>query len=72
MATAGTTHVTGQMPTTQLAGGRFVKGVEVSFVTAKGNTGSVFLPDDQYTPDAVRAAIAERAALMDAVSGLTI
>lgn len=72
MATAGTTHVTGQMVTTQLVAGRFQKGVEVSFVTAKGNNGSVFLTDDVYTPAAVQAAIADRAAAMDAVSGITI
>lgn len=72
MATAGTTRVTGQMPTTALAGGRFTKGVEVQFVTAAGNTGSVFIPDDQYTPDVVRAAIADKAAVMDAVGAITL
>jgi hypothetical protein len=72
MATGRTTYVTGQMPTTQLIGGRFQKGVEVSFTTPKGNTGSVFLTDDTYTPDAVKAAIAAKAATMDTVSDLTV
>jgi hypothetical protein len=72
MANGGTTHVTSQMVTTQLVGGRFVKGVEVSFVTPKGNNGSVFVSDDTYSPDAVKAAIAAKAATMDAVSDLRV
>ncbi|HVT14569.1 MAG TPA: hypothetical protein VHQ90_00110 [Thermoanaerobaculia bacterium] len=69
---AGVTRVTGQMVTTALSGGRFVKGVEVAFVTTAGNAGSVFVPQDQYTPDAVRTAIAEAAATMDAVGSITL
>lgn len=72
MANELVTRVTGQMPTTQLVGGRFQKGVEVSFVTPKGNAGSVFVLQDVYTPDNVRAAIAPLAAALDTVSDLTI
>jgi hypothetical protein len=68
---AGTTWaVTAQLQTTQLYGGRFVKGVEVSFTTGAGNSGSVFVPEDQYNPGAVQAAVSAKAAAMDAVGGL--
>lgn len=65
--------VTGQLPTTRIpeGGTRFVQGVEISFVTAAGHTGTVFVPDAIYTVDAVRAAIAQKAALLDAVGNLT-
>jgi hypothetical protein len=72
MTNGSATRVTGQMPTTALVGGRFVKGVEVSFVTPKGNNGTVFIPADTYTIDNVRAVIAPQAAAMDAVSDLAI
>jgi hypothetical protein len=47
------------------------KGVQVTFTTASGITGSVFIPDADYRPDVVRARIAERAAAMEAVHKLT-
>jgi hypothetical protein len=34
------------------------------------NKGTVFVPDSQYSVDAVRAAISARAALLDSVSQL--
>lgn len=51
--------------------GQLVQGVVVSFTTAAGVQGSVFVPNAEYVPDRVRAYIAARAAAMDAVSRLT-
>jgi hypothetical protein len=68
---ASTWKVGPQQQTTQLIpGGRFVRGVEISFVTGMGNSGTVFVPEDAYTPDAVRAEIQAKAEKMDAVSSL--
>lgn len=50
--------------------GAFVPGVTVSFRTADGHNGTVWLPNTRYTLDAVRAAIAERAAAFQAVAKL--
>jgi hypothetical protein len=50
--------------------GAFTAGVVITFRTAGGHTGSVFVPDNQYTLDVVRAAVALRAASMDAVGAL--
>jgi hypothetical protein len=66
-----TWRINAQMQTTQLWGGRFVRGVEVSFVSAAGHSGTVFVPEDQYTPDAVKAAVSAKAALMDQIGTLT-
>jgi hypothetical protein len=72
MANSGAWQVTGQQQSTELIpGGRFVKGVNVSFVTKLGNSGTVFIPEDAYTPDNVRAAVGEKAARVDAVGQLT-
>lgn len=48
-----------------------VAGVRVGFKTGTGQEGTIFVPDASYTPDAVRAAIAERVAAMAAVAGLS-
>lgn len=48
-----------------------VRGVLISFTTGKQNKGTVFVPDTQYSVDAVRAAIQSRAELLDAVSALS-
>lgn len=50
--------------------GAYVSGVRVTFRTATGSIGSVFLPSDQYTVDGVRQAVDERCATMEAVSAL--
>jgi hypothetical protein len=71
MMAAAAWRVNAQQQTTAQWGGRFVRGVEISFVTAAGNSGSVFVPEDQYTPAAVTAAVGAKAALMDSVGGLT-
>ena len=70
---AGTTWaITGQMPTTELVAGQgFVAGTKVSFQTAKGNAGSVFIPQAAYNTDNVRARVAQLAAQLDEISGLT-
>lgn len=50
--------------------GAYVSGVRVTFRTASGSIGSVFLPSDQYDLANVRKAVDERCATMEAVSGL--
>lgn len=71
-ATGPTWQVTGQIEQTQIgANSQLVKGMLVSFTTGAGNSGSVFVPDSQYTPDKVKAAIVAQAAVLDAVSALT-
>lgn len=51
--------------------GQATRGVSVGFTLADGTAGSVFVPDAQYNPDTVRAAIQARAAAFGAVKGLT-
>lgn len=53
------------------ATGKPVNGVEVSFTTTAGNSGSVFIPDTQYSVPNAQAAIAAKAATLDAVGALT-
>lgn len=50
--------------------GAYVPGVYVTFQLAGGVTGSVFVPNSEYTLEAVQRAIAERAAIMAGVAGL--
>lgn len=50
--------------------GTFVAGVKVTFRTARGVTASVFVPADSYSAENVRAAVAEKAATVDAVADL--
>jgi len=65
-------RVTGQMQTTRPSpSGEFVDGWLITFTTAAGNTGTVFVPSSQYTPDQVRAAIAAQARVMDEISAMT-
>lgn len=69
---ASSWQVTAQSETTGLTpSGTPAKGVNVTFKTADGTSGSVFIPDANYTADNVKAAIAERVAAFDAVKGLT-
>lgn len=51
--------------------GQVARGVTVGFRTGHGVYGSVFVPDDLYTADNVRAMIAVKSAEIDAVSALT-
>lgn len=51
-------------------GGAYVPGMTITFRTAGGVTGSVFVPHADYTVDAVRKAIGARAAVLDTVAEL--
>ena len=63
--------VTGQQETTdQDVSGRYVRGIRVSFRTAAGIDGSVFLPDARFSAAAARAAIAEKVSRMTSVADL--
>lgn len=65
-------EVTAQVQTTDLGpAGAYVDGVRISFRTAAGALGTVFVANGDYTVERVRSLIAERAAVMDAVHGLT-
>ncbi len=65
-------HVTTQV---QQAGradnGAFVPGVLIGFETDNGHQGTIFLPQAQYTPEAIAAAVSKRVQLMRDVGGLT-
>lgn len=50
--------------------GNPVSGYRVSFLTGAGNRGSVFVPEDHYSPATVRTLIQARANLMDEVGTL--
>lgn len=64
--------VTGQSETQQIGpNGSFVRGVEIYFTTRAGHSGSVFLPNAQYSQPAVRTAINARADLLDSIGGLS-
>ena len=52
-------------------GGSFVPGVLVSFAVSTGESGSVFVPQGDYTPAKVAALIASKVSLMRDVGGLT-
>jgi hypothetical protein len=64
-------EVTGQVETVDLGPtGTFVQGVKVTFRTAAGSVGNVFIPSDQYTVERVRAAVSQKAATMDEAGSL--
>jgi hypothetical protein len=64
--------ITNQMETSDLGpSGSYVSGVKVSFRTASGATGSVFVAQADYTTERVRAAVAAKAAVADEIAGLT-
>lgn len=63
--------VTTQMETQRLdPSGAFVQGVQVSFRTAEGATGSVFVPRADFNVEKVRAMVAAAAAEVSAVANL--
>lgn len=63
--------ITGQLETADIGPqGTYVPGVKVSFRTAAGLTGSVFVAATDYTTDAVRKAVAAKVATMTEVAGL--
>jgi hypothetical protein len=51
--------------------GRYTQGKEVSFTLASGVSGTVFVPDNMFNPDAVKAAIMAEAANLHQVSNLS-
>lgn len=64
--------VTQQAETTDLGpAGLYVTGIKVTFRTASGAIGSVFIPHDDYNVDAVAKAIRAKVAALEAVSELT-
>lgn len=65
-------HVTTQVQQAgRTAAGAFVPGVLIGFATDNGHQGTIFLPQAQYTPEAVSAAVTEQVRLMRDVGGLT-
>ena len=64
-------RVTGQHPDFGIgADGIAQKGVDISFVTRSGAHGTIFVPFVEYTADAVRDQITERAQAMEDVHNL--
>lgn len=60
--------ITGQQRTVEVVGsGLAVPGVRVQFSTGKGNTGSVFLPETNYSPESAIAAARQAANIIDQV-----
>jgi hypothetical protein len=51
--------------------GRYVTGYQVSFLTGAGNSGTVFVPRDRFSPQSVQVAVAEHAATLDAINTLS-
>jgi hypothetical protein len=67
-----TWQVTSQIPATMPGpAGRFVKGVTITFVTGKGFSGEVFVPDTAYNTDNVRALLAAQAQKVDDIGTLS-
>lgn len=71
------THHSGWIVTAQLtdqvivtAAGQAVTGVQIFFVTGKGNEGSVFIANNHYIPKVVKPAIHAQAALIDTIGEL--
>ncbi len=63
--------VTGQTPAKQPTnGGTFQDGINVTFITGKGVVGTIFVPETVYTPENVKALVAQKVAVLDAVSSL--
>ena len=71
--TPPTGHVVSQVEVDgQNQAGQWVKGVNVTgVIDATGTTFTVFVPLAQYTPELVRQMLADRAAQVAAVHGLT-
>ncbi len=64
-------RVTGQSPAKQpTTAGTFQDGINVTFITGKGVVGTIFVPETVYTPENVKALIAQKVAVLDQVSAL--
>jgi len=71
LPTSGWT-VIAQVPRSQVnSTGQLVKGMEVSFTSGGGVSGSVWVPLTDYNVETVRALIAHQVATFDAVGHLT-
>jgi hypothetical protein len=71
---ATTWTVTSQIERDQVQGaGPPVKGVQITYTTGKGNTGTVWVPYSTYNqgPDAVAPLLADAAARMDSIGSLS-
>lgn len=70
--TEGGWTITAQRETQELppGGQTFQRGMLVTFTTAYGVVGSVFVPYTQYNPQYVATLVSQRAALLDSVSAL--
>ena len=65
--------ITGQVQVTELGPNRTtVPGIRVYFRTAKGQDGSVFVPESQYTQDNALAQARAAANLIDALHNAAI
>lgn len=65
-------HVTAQLETMAPdQNGQFVRGVQVSFQTDTGLTGTVFVPNTSYTTQAVSKLISARVVQMESISRLS-
>ncbi len=63
--------VTNQLETTKPnAAGQYVDGVSVSFQTANGLIGSIFVPHTQYNPENVKGLINAKVEAMQSIQGL--
>lgn len=69
----GSFIITGQSQTkAQVLGSTMYQdGVNITFLTGYGVTGSVFVPNNQYTAENVKAAVIAKVAVADSVSELT-
>lgn len=55
----------------KLPSGMFGQGINIVFTLENGTSGSVFVPNEDYTPEKVRQAIHDRASIMHSVSNLS-
>ncbi len=62
--------ITNQRQTSTLIGGQFQQVMEVTFQTATGSTGAVYIPVGQYTADAVKQAVEARVQVLNEVHQL--
>lgn len=65
--------VTGQVPNAPGvdANGKATRGVEVSYLTDSGQSGTVFVPNASYNVDTVRQMIVAHSAVADGIAGLS-
>lgn len=60
-----------QQPGTRVQNGRFEDGMEVRFRTVSGVEDVLFIPNDIYSADNVRAMVRARAIAIETVQGLS-